>query len=181
MVYLTKPTKTQEKRYERMNRKGNTLTEVFTLSIVLFAFVILFVVIYLAVDKINTNFQANPIFDDANESKEIMGDMKNNAPLVFDGIIVTLLFGLIMVAVVGAFLIDTHPMFFIFSVILLAVYLIIGGYMNEAWDDVNANSEFSTYSADFPLSTFIFDNIIIIILITGFLIMGSLYAKLRNS
>ncbi len=161
------------------NKRGNVMFEVFTLAIVIFAIGFILIAASIVSNKVNEAIQSNPEFANANDSKIIMEDFNNNYPKIGDGIIVTLFIGLWIVALIGAFLIDSHPVFFIFSVILLSVFVLVGGYLSDAWTDATTTSALAPYAAEFPMTNFIFGHIIASLVVIGFSIMLVLYGKNR--
>jgi hypothetical protein len=110
----------------------------------------------------------------------MMAEQNTNLPKIFDGIIVLLSFALWAVAMIGAFLIDSHPVFAIFMFMALGAWLLIGAYLGNAYQDATATGPLAVYAASFPWTAFIFQHILEIMAVTGFSVAIVLYGKARQ-
>src|SRR3989304_3869171 len=72
------------------------------------------------------------------------GNILNNAntsfSLTIDGVITLIFFGAIVLLVISVFYIKSHPVFFIFSVLLLIVAIIIAMVFSNTFLDVSESS-----------------------------------------
>lgn len=78
-----------------------------------------------------------------------------------------------------AFLVDTQPVFFIISIVLLVIVLFIGMLFSNVYEEVITDTNLASAASNFNYATWAFSNIHIIALIIGASIALSLYAKNR--
>lgn len=97
--------------------------------------------------------------------------------LGFDKMLVLVFGGLVFASLIGAFLIDTHPVFFIVSIILLIVFIFISIILGEATNTMLSSGFNSSYN-QFPIMRFYISRLPLISLLVGALIMIVLFAKL---
>ena len=167
-------------KHKRWNKRGNSALESFTIGISMFAFAFMFIAIYAVVHNVNTFIQNDAGWNLNNQSRAMMAEQDTNLPKVFDGIIVLLTFGLWGVAMIGAFLIDSHPVFAIFMFLALACWLVIGAYLGNAYQDATATGPLATYSAQLPWTGFIFQHILELMAAVGFSVAIVLFGKARS-
>lgn len=106
---------------------------------------------------------------------------------VFDGLFAFAFVGLSVGVILGSFMINSHPAFFIFSVIVLAIVGFLGLVFTEIYRNI-ANDPTITCGGtvgqcgnNFPIMTFIMSNLIFILIPLGFLTAIVLYSKTSAS
>jgi hypothetical protein len=73
----------------------------------------------------------------------------------------------------------TDPLFLIFTIIMLAIVFIVGGYLSNTYDDFIADDTYAGIETQYPISHFLISNILIVILVVGFSVGVVLYGKQR--
>lgn len=101
----------------------------------------------------------------------------STALLLFDGIFLFYLIGLGMMTVVLAYYINTHPIFFIFSVLSLIISVITAALITNVFVEFGSNSVLSTAALSYPLTMTAMQNLPIFIGILGVLTMLALYRR----
>lgn len=157
------------------SKRANVLAELLTVGILIFVIAIVFYAVRIVNNQINTPFQNISSF--SNPAKAIMAQQETQMPRVFDAMILTLFVGLWIVSLIGAFQIDSHPIFFIISILLLGIYLFVGAVLGNGFESFITSQGISTYSSDFPMTNFLFDHIIASMMIVGITIVMVLYGK----
>jgi len=157
--------------------KANVTIESITILVVVFAMAILAVIGYNLFDEVNTDIQSNTEF--SNESKTAMSSVYDRYDNIMDSAIVFVFLGLVLFAIISAFFIDTHPIFFIVSVILLIAVFVISISLGNVYTEIITDSQFSTLAADFVMTNWIFRHILELIIAVGFLLTIVLFVKLR--
>lgn len=121
-----------------------------------------------------------------NESMiENSGDVINTSHLyqakyamdVFNPGLIFILVGLIIAMVVGAFTIQTHPVFAVASFLILIFVIILAAVFGNVFSEYVENPQMSEAAASFSTMTLVFQNLPLIILAAGVLIMVVLYGK----
>jgi hypothetical protein len=98
----------------------------------------------------------------------------------FDYAIVFLFFGSFIATIIGAYIVDTHPVFFIITLLLLVFIIVIVAQVGNFYAEFVETAALSSAAASFPLTTYIFQNIPLISVIFGFIIILVLYAKIKG-
>lgn len=156
-------------------RKGNAILDTLMVMVVIFAFSIISMVVFKAFSEINTDIQADDEL--SNETKEISGTLHDRFPSLFDGLFIFIFVMLWIVVIVASFNIDSHPIFMVVSVILLAIVLLLGAMISNTYDDIVGDDDFSSSTTEFPMSNFVLSHLVQFILGIGTTIIIVLYGK----
>lgn len=109
-------------------------------------------------------------------SQEVIQDGMN-AMYVFDYMFVFLAVGLSMASLIGAFMIKSHPIFYIFSTVVLSLYIIVSAAMTNAFDKLAAADGIAAIANDFPMMVTFVRNFPIFFLVSGIVIAIVMYGK----
>lgn len=158
------------------SKKGNALIETITIVVMITVFIFGSIIAYNALKDVNSDIQIDS--DMPTIAKQTTQSATDNMPNIIEGLVLFILVGLTLSAIIFAFIIDTHPIFFVVTIILLIIVMFIGAFLSNAFTDV-LDAEYNTQSS-FPISYWVMNNLLNIALIIGFLIIISLYAKSRT-
>jgi len=159
------------------NKKGNVISDILLIVIIFFVFCItVFVGAKLSGD-LNTEIQQDNLMN--NESKELSNDLATRYPSFMDGLIMFILILLWILVLVASFQIDAHPIFFAVTIILFIFVMIVVVEIGNTFEELTNDADLVEYRDQFPLTVWLFDNIIIVSLIFGASVMLVLYGKLR--
>jgi hypothetical protein len=162
----------QKRKNLSLKSKGNAPIEIIFIFIILIVFAIIAFVTFNTFNDLNTNLQKDVTMP--NVSKEMLSDNVTKYPTVMDNAVVFILVVLSIFAIGFAFMIDTSPIFFFITVILL----IAGAFAIILLANSSINIMDGTgVSMNFPKTTWIFHHMLEVFLTIGMLIAGSLYAK----
>lgn len=157
-------------------KKGNAVMDSALILAMVFSIVIVVVIIKVNVlDPLNTDIQADAEFSD--QAKQISSDSSKNFSSTWDIGIPLLLVFLWSAGLISSQFIDTKPVFFAFSVIGIIVVLLVAMTIEQSYEDMVADAEYSGIELTFPKVHWIMENIVIIILVIAFSIATALYAK----
>ena len=167
----------KKKGYSGFKKKGNVISDSIMVMVVLLIFILsIFFGNYL-LNIWNDDVQADD--DMTNLSKEIVEGQHSRYPNFFDGLFMMfflLIWGLVLVA---SFKIDTHPIFFIFTVILLIIVFIVAAELGNFYEEIVAEDELVTITAGFPMANYIMSHLLTVIIVIGFSIVLVLFGKNR--
>jgi hypothetical protein len=152
--------------------KGQVFGDVAFLVVVLLAAAIFFGSVYLIISDFNTEFQNDS--DLPQQSKDIFDNINTNFPLWWDNAFVFLLIGLWGGILITSFFIDSHPVFFVIAFIGLIFVFVAGMIIANTYGDVAGDAGFDTA---FPKVSWVFDHLLITIIMVGFSALIALYAK----
>ena len=85
--------------------------------------------------------------------------------------------GLVVSLAVSAFFIQTHPIFFIVSIIILLLVIVASAPISNAFMSMVTSDSLATEAASYDVATHVVGNIPLIAVVGGFLIIIALYAK----
>jgi len=103
------------------------------------------------------------------KTKDTIGTYNNMFPL--------LLVGLLLFVIVSAFFIDSHPVFFFVSLILLMVLVTLGAVFSNLYQSIIETPEFAADAADFGIMNLFMEKLTWIILIIFVIAAIILFAK----
>jgi len=161
----------------KKDRKGNVILDSVLFLIVLFVMGIVGVLAYIAFDDISTDIDSDP--DVSDMAKGNISALADRTPSTLDGVF-ALAFGLLwLLVLVSSFLIDSHPIFFIVTIVLLICLLIASGYMSNFYEEFSLDEEYSTAAAQFPITQYVLSHLMMFVLIIGGSIAIVLFGKNR--
>lgn len=149
-----------------------------TIVVVLVVLAIFSLTVYMSFSDLNTEIQSDDIL--STENKERVDDLHQKFPSFFDGTFMLLLFMFTIAAAISAYFLDTHPIFFFISIFILAAVLFAGSLLGDYYNELAEESDFSSAAVDFPMTQWVFDHFLIVIVMIGFVIIISLYAKYNS-
>lgn len=164
-------------------RKGNAVLDSLTVLVVIFVFGLLSLTVYhsfIEVEPSLTSEFNNSESLTVNESLASLDMVKDKFPNVFDAGMVMILIGLWAFALISAFFIDTHPIFFIFSVILLVFVFIASALIGNVGQELLSESEYTSVSGEFPITNWVLNHLLLVVMVIGFSVMVVLYGKQRG-
>lgn len=128
--------------------------------------------------QINGTVANNDLFPQ--EFRNNVGDINNRFPSLFDGILAFIFMGVMAGSIVLALFIDTNPAFFFISLFIMVAMIIVGTILANVYD-IQANSGvLAAQAQQFPITGFIMNNFVYLIVIYGFVISIVVYAKVRG-
>lgn len=157
------------------NKKANVFFEGLSIFHAIILLIIFGIVGLMLFTDLNVDFQADP--DNGAFSKDLMQEAYDQYPSMWDDIIIIAFVGMWLFALISAFFIDTNPLFFIVSAVLLILLLIFVVYISNGAYDIFIDGDFETYYSQFPKTAFIFENMLVVMIVVGASILLTLYAR----
>lgn len=157
-------------------KKRGSLLDPILVVIVLFALGFTAVLGFKISGAINDNIQETNVLDA--QQKAIVQANHDSYVSVFDiGFLIAfvLLLGAI---VIGAFMIDTHPIFFPIFLFLAIFIIILAAILGNVFYDATTG-ELADARGSFPIIIFVMNNFVKVIVITILAAAGALYAKFK--
>jgi len=162
---------------KKVGKRGNVIIDTLGFFIFMTVFILIVVTGYWILSNFNTEFQAEGYSDNAKNSLQGVTD---GYPLWYDyGIGFCFILFTILV-IVASYNIDTTPVLFPITMVLLLGVIFAANQFVGAIDDYFADPEIATAVVSFPISEFIVNNMEIILVAEGALIALALYAKRRG-
>lgn len=159
-----------------LKSKRASYFDLFFIAIVLFVSALMIFVGFMVVSAFNNKIQAQS--DISASTKAMINDkIAAKYPPVFDKLYLVIFIGSLLTALIGAWIIDTHPVFFVVGIIILIVICIITITLHNVYERFIAEPTFSSMIVSFPIINFFMQHILQIIIACAILVMIVLYAK----
>jgi len=88
--------------------------------------------------------------------------------------------GIVAAVIVSSFVIDTHPIFFVFSIIMFAIIVLIAMVFKDAFIELSTAPGFSAANTAMSNMSLVWNNIHLILPAMAGIIILALYAKGRK-
>ena len=152
-----------------------SVIDLIVITIALFAFAVAGIFGYYIIDQWNTE-AAESLPAEAQTITQIGLTSFSTIDYIF----VFLTFGSMLAVIILAFRIDTHPIMFAISMIVLAVIVFIVPHIANAFLEISGSTVFASTMTQFPLMTLIWQNFPLIIFLFGILLSIVIYGKMRS-
>lgn len=162
----------------KFNRKGNAVLDGITIIVVVIVMAIALVFGNMVLDELNTDIQNSD--DVGSDAKTVTGDLNSKYVSLFDNLFLFAFILFVVFVLVSVFLIDTHPVFFVVSVILLIFVFVIAGLLANTYNDIATDSAVSTYANNFTYISWVMSHLLEVIIGIGFLVSVVLFAKYKS-
>lgn len=155
--------------------KGQLGADMAIILVILFVTAIALPFIYFALSSVNDDIQADVGF--TNESKTSLQETTDAFASTFDGIFLLFLIGGWIFLLISTFFVDTHPIFFVLSIIIMIFIVVVTVILSNAYTDTMNDADIAAYEAEFPIMSWCMNNLVLIILAIGFTTIIALYSK----
>lgn len=142
--------------------------------IITFAFVLL--IATFITTTLNTEFTDQGVLSPT--SAAIIQETENTMSVIDEGM-VFFVFGLLTVTMIGAFLIDTYPVFFVASLIVTIVVIFASGILVNSFFEVAQTADFLAVSNTLPYTLLLLENLPAILFVYSIMISIVIYSKIR--
>jgi len=156
-------------------RRGQTVIDLLIFVVILVVVALVWILSKKVSSDINTELSADPDF--SAEAKQIVQDTDTRMGSTFDNLFLFVIVGLWAFLIISSLFIDSNPIFFIITVILLLAAFVVGGIMSEAFSDIANDDDLSSASSQYPKMTWVMEHFLLVIMIMGFTSAIALYAK----
>jgi len=159
------------------SKKGQTGVQIIFIVLALsaLAFSALFTTFLMGVA--NSEVQADTSF--GGEGADVMQDLTDRQPTWLDGLFLMALMIFWVMLIITTLFIDSHPIFFILSIILIVVTIVVAGYIANAWDDLAKDADFSSSADMLPKINYVMTHLLEFIMGMVVTVVISLYGKSR--
>lgn len=157
------------------NKRGQTVFDTIILLIVLFILALAAIIGAITFSGVNDDIQSDTSI--SNQTKTVMSDINSGYSNWLDAAILTALIFFWVLLLITSFLIDTHPVFFIVTVVLLLAVFVVSMFISNAYTEITADADLAAFSVSFPFTNFIFNNLLLIMIVMGLSTGVALYAK----
>ena len=151
-------------------KKGNAVIDGLFIIVILFVFGVVSLTSVYIFNQLYS--EVSPVIQSA-EAQAMLDDSYTKTPSVLDGIFVSIIFIFWMGSIILSFFIDTHPVWFVFTILVSVIIFIVGGLLANEY--LLLTDELSIGSL--PMTFYIFDNFLKFLVAYVVSVLISLYAK----
>lgn len=160
-----------------MNKRGNQ--DFITMAVIGTVGIILIIVGGLVVNVFKDGFTELNMGDTSNQ---VVQDGLSDLPAFVDWLGVGFIIALVLFIIISSFLIDVNPVFLIIGIMIWIISLIVGSRMGEMLVSfVTGSSSLQASSDVLPMTTFLLQNWLVIMIITGVIGLIVTFGKLRGA
>ena len=166
-----------------MNKKDNiflknAVLDGITIVVVIFVMASIGIFGYRIFDELNTDILNDEDFT-LTEAQQSSTELHSKYPSLIDNLVLFAFVLLIIFTLVSVFLLDTHPIFFIITVMLLVGVFLVSIILANTYDDIMQDDEFADYANEFPYITWLMTHLLELAITTGFMLGIALFIKFR--
>ena len=144
-----------------------------------FLLAVTIVISWIWYSSVNDAIQANLNIPDS--AKEISQDYADKYVNIWDVVFLVIFVGLILAGVITVLFIDTHPVFFFFTLLATVALLIVGAALGNAYGAFATQDAVSRYASDFIFLPFIMSNILQILIVVSGVYTVIFFVKSRST
>jgi hypothetical protein len=153
------------------------MLDIILVIIFIFVFAISTFIGVKVVSEFNTTFSGQ--FAEEQESKDILD--KGMATLhMFDAIFMMFAIGIAAAVIIGALNVQSHPAFFIFSIVMNAIIILLSSIFTNVFDKFATSSDFASITNSFPMIVTFIRHLPIFVFVVGLIIAVVMYTRPQN-
>ncbi len=160
------------------NKKGNVVIEGITIIVVAMAFAMMGIFSYYVLDVLNTDVQNDAGMD--SEAKRTSQSLKNNYSSLFDNLFLFVFVLLVIFVIVSVFMVDSHPIMFMISVILLVAVFVVALLLANTYDDIMTEPTMSAYANEFNYTGWLMSHLVEVMIGVVFMVIVALFIKFKS-
>ena len=161
-----------------MNKKGSMLDLIF-IAVTLLAFSVVVLIVFKISNTFNSELQ--DMADLPDKPKDEFNRVNNLYVDVIDNMALFLFVGLSVVALILASLVRFHPVFFVFFILIIVVFIFIAGIMSNIYLEIANNPELSDEAEQLTHITKIMYILPFFIGVIGFILSVIMYKNWRDA
>lgn len=155
-------------------QKG-TIMDLFTVGIVILVFALSILIASTIYFNIKDANDANPILN------QTLLDTGESIVQTFDAMWIFFVVGAFIAMIVTGFLIDTHPVFFVASLLIFIFAMVVNIQFANVFLEVASADQFITTANDeLPNLTLIYQNYPLIVMVFGIILLIVLYSRIKG-
>ena len=161
-----------------IGKKGNAIIDGVTVVVLIVAFAICSVIGYMVSDNLNDDLQLDDTI--TTEAKDMNQGLHDKYSGLMDNLILMAFVLFIIFTVISAFMLDTHPIFFMVSVILLVAVLVVAALMANVYDDLMLDDDLAPYANEFTYTGWLMSHLLEVTIALVFIITIVLFIKFKQ-
>ena len=136
---------------KRMGRKRNkkaTIQDLILIMVIIVGFAVGVLITYKIADELNTKFKEDTRINNTPRATAAFDQITNMYPGVIDNTFLLLVFGLSIGALILAFLVRVHPVFFVGFLLVLVIIIFLAGIFSNIYLEIANTDEFTDVASN---------------------------------
>jgi len=159
-------------------RKGNAILDGILFFVIITVVAIGWIISGHIYSEINDDMQADTTL--SQDAKDLINEQEEGYASLFDGLILFVFLLMWIFVLVASYQVDSHPVFFIVTLILLVFIIIASAYLGNAMEELSQDAELGVTFAQYPVANWILNNLVLVSMTISFSIVIVMYAKYRG-
>lgn len=159
----------------KKHKKANAVLDTAMVIVVLVIFGLLTIFTWNIWQDLKPSLDAS--FNESVEAQAAVDVIETRYPSLFDGLFLFIFIGLWITTLIASFMIDTHPIFFIVSFILLIIVLVSAVYIGNFYEEIVTTDSMGDSYTYFPAMHHVLSNLLIYAIVIGASITLVLFGK----
>ena len=165
-----------KRRVPRVNKKGSGILDIFYIGLFVMVFGIISFISYTVMVDLQPRLDAHSSSDvSKNVTAKGLAAIEN-----LDYVIMMLIVGMLISTIIGAYFIDSHPILFVASLLLLILMLVVVPVFSNVFDKFSTHDSMSAAANTFDITVTFMNNWPIFFTVMGAIVLIALYAKHRT-
>lgn len=164
-------------KHKKMNKKG-WINDILYVMVGLFVFALVIFLVYTMFHSYHTSVQNDAAF--ANPNSQYALNQGEVTLLLFDKLFALAVALITIALLISSYYIDTHPVFYVISLIVAAVLIVFAAQLSNIYDEVRTADGLEDTVAKYPTINLIMQNMPLYIAIMIFLNLIIIYGKVRS-
>lgn len=156
-----------------LNQKRGSITDIPFIIVGLFSFILIGFLISLILYHFNANVSDNSVFDAT--SKDATEKISTSYPKIINGSVIFLFLSMCIISLALAAMISIHPVFIVFYIFELILYIMLGGAIADTYEVIIATEAMSPIVSYFSVTTTFFRYFPFLIGVIGFVLAMIMY------
>lgn len=157
------------------SRRGQSAIDVAVVVFILFALSLIVVFVGNVLSELNTDLQADA--DLVADAKAASATVNSGFVSTWDNVFVLALALMWVFLLVTAFLIDSHPIFFFLSVVVLVFVFVGAMVLSNVYQETVNDTDVASYAVLYPKMNWVMEHLLTIVVLMGLSSGLVLYAK----
>jgi len=167
----------KRKRCGQTCKKGNIAIEGIVILVIIFVMALVSIFAYKTFDELNSDIASDE--EMGSEAKDLSQNMYIKFAKLFDNVILFAFVLLLIFTIVGVFMLDTHPIFFAITIMLLIAFFVVTIMLANSYDEIMQDSDLSSYANEFTYTTWVMQHVLQLMIAAGFILAIALFIKVR--
>ena len=165
---------------KKLNKKA-TIQDLIIIMVIIIMFAVGVLITYKISDELNTKFNEDVRVSDNERATKAFGEITGMYPGVIDNSFLLLVFGLSIGALILAFLVRVHPVFFVGFLLVLVIIIFLAGIFSNIYLEMANTPDFEGVASNLTFITHIVGKLPLIIGIVGFLIAIVMFKQFQTA